>query len=133
MKAILPSGQELTITRRANGDFMLQGLPTNPRWITPGAKPEEHWCKVGMTGGIFGGDYTQPGHQPADPWVSCFGGEVWPDAWPELFTPPLKGNYACGPNHLTPLGLDLLTQALNEATQGEPPDLRTAIERKFNL
>lgn len=48
------------------------------------------------------------------PWVGCFGGEVWPGAWPELFKSPPQNNYGCGPNTLTDLGFALFTKAITD-------------------
>lgn len=106
-------GCEITIERRglSKSEFVVRGLPSNATWMEPGLTKETSYCNVSLSGGAFGGVYVAPGHAEPPPWVSGFGGAVWPGAWPELFTSPPRNNYACGPNHLSPLGLSLFTQA----------------------
>lgn len=79
--------------------YRLTGIPSSKEWLDSlkGRIPADHaWCEVTVS---------------EDGYVLGFGGEVWPGAWPELFNPPPRHNYACGSNTVTPLGSELLKKA----------------------
>jgi len=103
----------VTIIRKgaSRNEFIVRGMPSNDKWVTAGKAADDHYCNVSLCGGCFGGIHISPGHVDPGAYVCGFGGEVWPGAWPELFTSPPRGNYACGPNGLTALGLSLFRRA----------------------
>lgn len=107
-------GSVIYIDAYSQNDYKIHGSPTSDNWKRPGKAPLECWCNISINGGIFGGVAITPETFPT-PWVSSFGGEVWPGAWPELFIAPPRNNYACGPNTLTPLGLQIFSELAQEA------------------
>lgn len=77
--------------------YLIQGAPTNPEWLKNlHVLPGEAWCEVTIA---------------RDGWISSFGGEVWPGAWPEFFTSVPNNNYACGSHGLTPAGQNVINAA----------------------
>jgi hypothetical protein len=88
-----------TVTVVREGRYRFEGGTLRDDWakvLKPGRTP---WCEITVADGSGG-----------NPWVCSYGGEVWPMAWPELFT--LADCGTAGSHHeFTPAGLAALDLA----------------------
>lgn len=80
-------------------EFELRGGDIAPMWATMVRVPRAPWCRVT----IWNDEHM----------VSVFGGEVWPAAWPQLFT--LVGPRGRQTTMLTPLAVELFAAARQAA------------------
>jgi len=82
------------ITRIGSDTFRVEGGTVAPSWTPrPGKTP---WCEISVRGDF----------------LSSYGGEVWPTAWPDLFAAPTKRTLHNGGHvYLTPAGLLALATA----------------------
>jgi hypothetical protein len=93
----MPTVTELPGSTPERRIYLLEGGDLAPEWAKKVRPTEEAWCRIVVYGNAIG----------------VYGGEVWPAAWPDLFTAdPSNQRYHGGAGMIvTPLGMILLAGA----------------------
>ena len=96
--------------------YRIVGEPTSEAWKKSRREDHEPWCELTI--------YSD------DDRLTSYGGELWPMAWPEWFTPiPGSPSAGSGGIHVTREGMKVLRAAANAVVGAPPKEIETIVEK----